>query len=279
MNRPLAATIFGVVNIVFGGIGVLGTLASIPTVLGRPAPSGQPELDAILWSERMILLGQITAPLGLLSSGALLAAGIGLLRMQPWGRLLSVLWGWYTVVMVVVMIPVQWYVLWGPMWELGSAGGNPVVRMLAMVTVVAGPVGMIIGLIHPVLLLVFMSRAAMIAAFEQAAKGGWTPGAGAGWPAPTGLPHGGFPAAEYLRPDTPRRDMLPQDSRRGLRLRPNRRRRPGKRRTGRVRRERHRFVRRHPFCRCDDRTCWGGRTPTPRENRPWPPKQFWNGDA
>lgn len=209
MNRPLAATIFGVINIVFGGIGVLGTLASIPTILGRPAPSGHPEMDAILSSDRMILFGQITAPLGLLSSAALLAAGIGLLRMRPWGRLLSVLWGWYTVVMVVVTIPVQWYVLWGPMWELGSAGGNPVVRMTAMVMVVAAPVGVIMGLIHPVLLLVFMSRATMIAAFEQAAKGGWAPAAaGAGRPAPTGLPHGGFPIAEYPPPGSP----APRDS-------------------------------------------------------------------
>src|SRR5438105_717931 len=88
--RPTAVTIIGISNIVFGGLGVLCGLCGISAYALGGAVAGRDLVEHMnqripgwyFWE-----VGKIAV--GLLLSILLIVAGIGLLNMRKWGRVLS----------------------------------------------------------------------------------------------------------------------------------------------------------------------------------------------
>jgi hypothetical protein len=146
--RPTAATVFGVLNMVFAALGLCGLLMS-----------------AAVWTFTIVSLG-----LGFVATIVLAISGIGLLQLRPWGRYLAIGYSLFAIIQAVVGTIVNWVFLVAPMME--RAGEAGVQGQAAMGAAIGGVLGGCIGLIYPVLLLIFMYRPNMIAAFhpQQASK-------------------------------------------------------------------------------------------------------------
>jgi hypothetical protein len=94
---------------------------------------------------KMFLL--VTSILGIGISAWLLSLGIGLLKFKPWARRGSIIYGWFGII---------WGIVGGIIGLMAISQGwisSPQGQMPAMAS---GMCGSFVGLIYPVLLLVFM---------------------------------------------------------------------------------------------------------------------------
>ena len=101
---------------------------------------------------------KISIPLGLLTSGALLAAGIGLPALKSWARTLSIVYAIYGMIMILVSTVVNYFLMVRPLLEQAQSKHGPEAAA-AIGGAIGGTVGSCFGLIYPVLLLIFMLRA------------------------------------------------------------------------------------------------------------------------
>jgi hypothetical protein len=164
-ERPISTLIFGILNIGFG-LWKLGAplLAAVVAHLKLP---GNPGVSALQSDAAYTALTKFNMGVGVAFGLALLAFGIGLLLLQNWARIGSIV---YAVVAII-------YVL------IGSVVGWPITKRLveqAAVKVPGAPPGVlegmamlvfvlaiIFGLAYPVLLLFFMTRAKVIQACRR----------------------------------------------------------------------------------------------------------------
>jgi len=102
-RRPTAVTVFGVLNIVFGSFWSLccfsmgGCVFFVGSMLAQP-PQGDPELQENIETLRTMaeVPGFVPWMMAFIFGTAVLAlflliAGIGLLKVQPWGRTISIM--------------------------------------------------------------------------------------------------------------------------------------------------------------------------------------------
>ncbi len=164
MQRPSAVTAFGILNIVFGGLGVLCTPMSL-IFLWFQRQSDLPLQRIMDITDRLFAYWVVMAVLGELSALALIAAGIGLLQLRPWARILSIAYGIFSIIVGVVGMFVNAVFVFGPALSGARSGGPEAAGSL--VGVAAGSIGGIVGLVYPVLLLVFMTRPRIRDAFHH----------------------------------------------------------------------------------------------------------------
>jgi hypothetical protein len=105
---------------------------------------------------------KISMPLGGIVHMVLLGAGIGLLMLQNWARILSICYGIYAIAACLIGGVVTLNILM-PIMQHSPGGAQ---GMIAMMTLVGGVGAMAIGLVYPILLLIFMTRPKVIAAFS-----------------------------------------------------------------------------------------------------------------
>jgi hypothetical protein len=167
MKRPVAVTVFGVLNIVFAGFGLVGMLGTFVLLFADPAlAAGNPALKAIQDNPGYAAWIKLSIPLGLLTCAVLLAAGIGLLMLKRWGRNLSIAYGVYAIVMALANMGVSYNYLVRPLMDDAARKHGPEAAA-AIGGAVGGIAGGCLGLIYPVLLLIFMTRPTVKAAFRS----------------------------------------------------------------------------------------------------------------
>ncbi|MEO6812154.1 MAG: hypothetical protein ABI353_23850 [Isosphaeraceae bacterium] len=168
-TRPASATVFGVLNIVFGGIGLLSSLLVFSSMLlQQKQPPGENPINAIMM-ESLIYRIWWNASMGLsfVGSAVLLAAGIGLLMTRPWGRSFSVGYAWYMILMTFLGLVMNSIYLFGPLWTLYQNPPSPEAKFIIMVSLVSGVIGPVLGLIYPVLMLIFLNRPVVVRAYRK----------------------------------------------------------------------------------------------------------------
>jgi hypothetical protein len=170
MQRPTVVTIFSVLNIVFAALGIIGVLTSLMLFTAIGTTSNNPVIQLIHDNPAYAAWTKISIALGLLAAAALLAAGIGLLKLQPWARMLSIVYAIYAIVMGLVGGVINYMFLIQPMLQQAQHSQGPQAVGAAIGGAVGGMVGGCFGLIYPVLLLIFMLRANVAAAFRSAAN-------------------------------------------------------------------------------------------------------------
>lgn len=146
-QRPTSVTVFGILNIVFGGLGLLcmpfTLIASFvfPDVL-------HPSAGFKMW----IIF---TSVVSLGCSIWLLVLGIGLLNLKRWSRTGSIAYGWFQIVFGII----------GLIVNFGAVlTGGLTLSAEAIPGFIGGIFGGLIALAYPVLLLVFMNRPTAVAA-------------------------------------------------------------------------------------------------------------------
>ncbi len=158
-ERPISVLIFGILNIGFALLGLLGLLFSVLIV---PHMNGgkNPMLEQMNSSPGYAAWMRISTPLGGVVSLILLAAGVGLLMLQNWARIVSIGYGVYTIIMCIVGSIV--------MVNLFStlAAQSPAPQLFRVFMAIGMVFGLLIGLAYPILLIIFMTRPKVVAAFR-----------------------------------------------------------------------------------------------------------------
>jgi hypothetical protein len=151
VEKPTSVTVFGILNIVFGGMGLICTPFSL--LVGVPAMQETMQATA---PYRMWTLA--AGFIGIGFSIWLLVLGIGLVTMKKWARGGSVIYACVMIVWIIVIASMNIAALslkWINVPETGLPG------------FIGGTVGgMCGGLIYPILLLIFMQTAKVKQAFQ-----------------------------------------------------------------------------------------------------------------
>jgi hypothetical protein len=161
-------TALGVFNIVFAGLGLFGLLASI-AMLSTSGASDNPVVKIMRQNPSYMMWVKISTPLGLMSLAALLTAGIGLLRLKPWARVLSIGCALWAIVFGLLGLVSNYFFLVRPMME--EAAHKQGAEALGTISgAVSSVFGGCLGIIYPIILLVFMTRPKVINAFRPPAN-------------------------------------------------------------------------------------------------------------
>ena len=162
-RRPGSITTLAVLNLVFGGLGVIGLLFTGAMYFGGMSLGPRnPVVEIARESPAYMSYLEWSLLLGLLMVLALVCSGIGLLKMKMWGRKLAILYSVVNIISAVVgLVMTQHYVL-GPLAEqhdrVASAGA------------MGGYAGGIVSLAYPLILLAFMFKRTVVTALETASQ-------------------------------------------------------------------------------------------------------------
>src|SRR5580704_1777740 len=119
MQRPIAVAVFGILNIVFAGLGLIGIM-SIGVVLNVLDTSNNPAYKVMRESPGYMSWMKLSIPLGLVSCALLLSSGIGLLKMKPWARKVAIGYALYALVLGVVGLVMSLICVVGPLMAQAS---------------------------------------------------------------------------------------------------------------------------------------------------------------
>lgn len=158
MQRPTSVTVFGIINIAFAVLGLL-SFALMLTVLSY----GEMEIDFAADSGALSAWTTVTQWLGFIANFALLASGIGLLRMRPWGRHLAIIYAGYAIIAALISTALTVSMFGSQIPGVGGSGAEE--RFVMAMTIIGGLFGLGISLLHPGLLWYFMTRPNVVAAF------------------------------------------------------------------------------------------------------------------
>ena len=164
MHRPIAVSIFGILNLAKGAVGIIGLLWT-PLFFSGAAASNNPVIKILAENAAYMKWIKIMTPIGIIVTGVLLATGVGLLKLKPWARKLSIGYAIYAIIFLLINVPVNFLLVYTPMLEQARQLQGPEAAGMIF-GAIAGVLGGILGLVYPVLLWIFMTRPNVIAAFQ-----------------------------------------------------------------------------------------------------------------
>lgn len=163
-QRPVTATVFGILNLVFGVLGVCGNIVGI----GMFAVMSSDLMDAnakaqMNWQQFddptifAVLIAQMTLS-GILAI-VIIISGIGLLKFKPWGRKLANFYAVATLILIVVGTTFSIiYTVIPTLNEANLPGADPQKMGAAIGGLVGGVFGACFGIIYPICILIFLNR-------------------------------------------------------------------------------------------------------------------------
>lgn len=145
-QRPISVTIFGILNIGFALLGIASLLLSV--FFTGASSMGGSVMKEMYNDPRYMEWTKISTPIAGIASIVLLAAGIGLLLLQNWGRIVSIIHAVFSI--------------------LFSIAGCVVALMahLTLILLIASVATFVFSLIYPILLIIFMTRPAVVSALK-----------------------------------------------------------------------------------------------------------------
>ena len=157
---PVSATLFGVLNMVFGVMGeVFVVVGLIAMALISAGIVPQPALPAVLDTPALKTLNLIGTFLNAVMSAVLIGAGVGLLRLRPWGRRLSNWWAAAALLQYSITLAVQVRVLVIPaVRSMDSMDLNDPNEAALFFGAIGGVLGGCFSFLYPTILLIFMNR-------------------------------------------------------------------------------------------------------------------------
>ena len=169
-TRPTALLVLGIINILYGSLGVCGGIFNLATnlIVGMGPPQGMQDPMAKLMTENTLFktLTLLQVGLGTIFAAVLLVAGSLLIKVHPLGRTLSIAYSIFAFLSMVLGIALM-VMMYGPMRDGMAEQGLPA-ETAGVFMLVGFGVGACIGLLYPIILLVFMFRPNIIRALNAA---------------------------------------------------------------------------------------------------------------
>ncbi len=166
MERPTSVTVFGILNIVFAALGLVGLLMTMALFSQESADTRNPVIKLIHDNQTYAAWMKISAGLGLAACAVLLVAGIGLLALKPWARVVSIGYSIYTLLMTGAGMVINYIYLVQPLLEQARQKQGPEATA-AFAGAIGGMLGGCIGVVYPILLIIFMMRRNVVEAFRR----------------------------------------------------------------------------------------------------------------
>ena len=155
-RKPAAITVFGILCIIFGAMGMFSLLPE--STFGQNNAANNPLYELIEKNETFAEFMKISTVVGIITSIALILIGIGLLKLYPLARKAAILYGFYSVISTVLATVITFTLLYDAL-EVIAQGFIEVIVIVVVIIVV-------LILIFPVLLIIFMLRPNVIEAFR-----------------------------------------------------------------------------------------------------------------
>ncbi len=189
-DRPSVVLVVAILQICFGSLGLVGSLCGGAIQLaggakaftpqpppGAKAPA-QPDVEAIM-RKRMPYYGAIQGgqiALSIVSGSVMLISGIGLLKMRPWARKVTIGYACYNILMtiagvvfaVTVSVPAMKDAFEEMRADPNMAGAGPMIGMMESAATAGAYVSLIL-VVYPITLLVIMFLPHVREAFAIAA--------------------------------------------------------------------------------------------------------------
>lgn len=169
MQRPVAVTVIGILNIVFGTCALFCLPFAVIGFLATRAIGQNAILDLMdqvpfykFWSIGM-------SGMGILVGIALIIAGILLLMMKDMGRLITIGYGFYGVTVSLVNLLVNLIFASGPLMAQMNQSTGPEAAGGAIGGVIGMGCSFFLGLLYPIAVLFFLTRPAVVEAFKSRA--------------------------------------------------------------------------------------------------------------
>ena len=168
MNRPTSVLVFAILHLILGGLGVFGLAFELARRLGvfTLPTEGNPVYQLMEDNAAFNLYNDIMQVVGAAAVVVLIASAIGLLKMKPWARTVTIAYGVYSLATYVMGTVVNHVLIFGPMLEQ-TAGTSGPDRIGAVAAAVSAIVFTLLFMGYWVLVIVFLTRRRMVAAFED----------------------------------------------------------------------------------------------------------------
>lgn len=159
MQRPASVTVFGILNLLVFTLGLFGVLMSIPILeLREGVDPGNAAYVPLLEHPTYLAFMKVSLGAGLLMSSLLLASGIGLLTMKPWGRMPGIVYSVYALAMGAVGLVLN-FVIYLPALTKQTQTMSEPMRTAMTAGAIGGVVGgAVVGIGYPAALLWFLTR-------------------------------------------------------------------------------------------------------------------------
>ncbi len=163
MQRPASILVFGILNIVFGLLGICGLAGTSAILLVSNNDPKNVSIQVMKDSPTYMGFLAVATFVGLIATIALVVCGFGLINNKNWARKGTVFIGWYQLVGAVVGLVMNAVCIWGPLLERAAAEPQPALALGMRAGLIGGVVGTVIGMIWPAASIYFMTRPHVIA--------------------------------------------------------------------------------------------------------------------
>jgi len=164
-ERPTSVTVFAVINLVFGALGVLGLIFWLLNTMGvMPQP---PEKDVLTQAMEdhglMSAFSNITSVLGFITTPLSIAASIALFTLKPWARKVTIGLSTYAVAAMAIGFLIALLGVMLPL--LPDVSGQD--RMIVMFGMIVGGVFNVLLIGYNLLLIFMFKRPHVVEAFTS----------------------------------------------------------------------------------------------------------------
>jgi len=163
-QRPAVATVFGILNLVFGIMGICGTVVSAASFAVLSSDAFDPEMKARMNMQQFdnpIYFGLLCMQMamGTILAVVVIISGIGLLKFKPWGRKLANFYAVASLLLLVIAIANSViFQIMPAIQEANNPGAGPEAVGGAVGGTIGGVLTLCFGTIYPVCILVFLNR-------------------------------------------------------------------------------------------------------------------------
>ncbi len=155
-TKPVSIKVLGILNVIFGLMGICGVAAAgafmvalqWPEVREAMGSAENPFTYQLENNSFFAIYQYVSAAIGFVSACVLIAGGIGLLQYRKYGRLLSMIYGWLTVLVVIVGQILVHFIM----------TGSPTSVSTSAVPFFALAFSLVTRLTYPTILLIFMYK-------------------------------------------------------------------------------------------------------------------------
>jgi hypothetical protein len=160
-QRPKSILIFGIFNVLFGVVGLLGALSSLFYFFVPAAAQGNPMMKSLMQNADYVFFTRLIMVPAVIAAFGQIICGIGLFRSREWGRKLAIGLGCYLIITSTLGAYLQYtYLMPAMLPEMTKIMPDEnAAKIFKVTTMVSAALGVVFGVAYAVLQIVMLMRA------------------------------------------------------------------------------------------------------------------------